>query len=164
MSTRNYVSRTTRTSRSERCSREETVWTLWATLLTAWWASTNATTPEETRSGPWPRISLWSTWTCVWPWWSAPPARSSNYRAVERTTADRNGSRLSPTRSFVTWVATSAWTAAMPGWGASRWRSAARASTSSGSSPSIYNHRGGAADPGKSWMFDRDTNRLWDTD
>lgn len=57
-------------------------------------------------------------------------------------TADRNGSRSSPTRSSVTWAATSAWTAAVPGWADSRWRSAARASASSGSLPSIYNHSG----------------------
>lgn len=60
-----------------------------------------------------------------------------------RLLLDRNGSRLSPTRSFVTWAVTSVWTAAVPGWEDSLWRSAAPASTSSGSSPSIYNHRGG---------------------
>lgn len=55
---------------------------------------------------------------------------------------NRNGSRSSPTRSSVTWAVTSAWTAAVPGWADSLWRCAARASTSSGSSLSTYNHRG----------------------
>lgn len=135
------------------------------------------------RNGPWPRISQSNTWTCVWLWWTEQPAPSSNYKVVERTTADRwnidacctllslnesksqnktasgvffaftviiifmscltrNGSRLSPTQSFVMWAVTSVWTAAVPGWVDSLWRSAAPASTNSGSSPSIYNHRG----------------------
>lgn len=41
------------------------------------------------RSGPWPRISRSNTWTCAWRWWTGQPGPSSNYRAVERTTADR---------------------------------------------------------------------------
>lgn len=65
----------------------------------------------------------------------------------------RNGSKLSPTRSFVTWAATCAWTAAAPGWAASPWRSATPASTSSGSSPSIYNHRGRYRSPGGAWDY-----------
>lgn len=72
----------------------------------------------------------------------------------------RNGNRLSPTRSFVTWAATSVWTAAAPGWADSLWRSAARASTSNGSSPSIYNHRG-CYRPREDWDIGKDTNRLW---
>lgn len=60
---------------------------------------------------------------------------------------NRNGSRLSPTRSSVTWAATCAWTAAAPGWAASPWRSATPASTSSGSSPSICNPRGRCRSP-----------------
>lgn len=71
----------------------------------------------------------------------------------------RNGNRLSPTLSFVTWAVTSAWTAAVPGWADSLWRSAARASTSNGSSPSIYNHRG-CYRPREDWDIGRDTNRL----
>lgn len=41
------------------------------------------------RSGPWLRISLSNTWTCVWPWWTEQLVPSSNYKAVERMTADR---------------------------------------------------------------------------
>lgn len=72
----------------------------------------------------------------------------------------RNGSKLSPTRSFVTWAVTSAWTAAAPGWAGSPWRCAPQASTSSGSSPSIYNHRGRYSSPGESEIIGGDANRL----
>lgn len=72
----------------------------------------------------------------------------------------RNGSKLSRTRSFVTWAVTSAWTATVPGWAASLWRSATRASTSSGSSPSIYNRRGLYPIPGESEIIGGDANRL----
>lgn len=57
-------------------------------------------------------------------------------------TADRNGSKLSPTRSSAMLAVTSAWTAAVPEWVGLLWRSAARASASSGSSPSTCSHRG----------------------
>lgn len=103
----------------------------------------SVTTLEGTRNGPWPRISQSNTWTCAWRWWTEQPVPSSNYKAVERMTADRNGSRLSPTPSFAMLAVTCAWTAAAPGWVGSPWRSAARASASSGSSPSICSHRGG---------------------